>query len=268
MKRLFVLAGALAASGSWAITGPFIYGIHRDSGVLYKVGVLNAQVEAIGATGIALPSGLEFTPDGSTLYAISNAPNQIYRVDPATGASTLVGDLGSAFQFEGALAFASSTVAYFTNAGSASDAHLLRLDVSTMTVTDVGNMGEADINGLAWRDDGMLVGLDRVSNALVTINPNTAAKTVLATIPDSVGAVGGMTVYSGFAYFSTSGLGGAFPGSNSLYAADLYSGSSFLVGAFPSAISGLGLSGLAAVPEPATLLALGAGLAALLRRRR
>lgn len=268
MKRMFVLAGVLAATGSWAITGPFIYGIHRDSGVLYKVGVLNAEVEAIGATGIALPSGLEFTPDGSTLYAISNAPNHIYRVDAGTGASTLVGGLGSGFQFEGGLAFASNTLAYFTNGSTAGDARLFKLDLPTLTVSEVGNMGAADINGLAWRDDGMLVGLDRVSNALVTINPHTAVLSTLATIPDTVGSVGGMTVYSGFAYFATSGSGGSLPGSNSLYATDLYSGSSFLVGAFPPAISGLGLSGLAAVPEPATLLALGAGLAALLRRRR
>jgi len=107
---------------------------------------------------------------------------------------------------------------------------------------------------LGWRSDGKLVGLDRVSNSLLTIDPATAVSSVLAPLAPTVGGVGGMTVIADKGYFSTSGPGSVNPGSDSLYAFDAMTGSYSLIGSFLPTITGTGISGLALVPEPSAAM--------------
>ena len=114
----------------------------------------------------------------------------------------------------------------------------------------------------------MLVGIDRITNSLLAIDPTTAASTLIAALDDTVvGAVGGMTVLGQTGYFSTSGPGLPSPGSNRLYSFDLMTGAHTLIGSLSPQIVGTGISGLA-VPEPATLALLIVGGAALAIRRK
>ncbi len=126
--------------------------------------------------------------------------------------------------------------------------------------------GMRDINGMAWRADGMLVGLDRITNALIAIDPLTAVSSQIASIIPTVGTVGGMAVLGDTAYFVTSGPGEPVPGSNELYAIDLFTGDHELIGSLAPTITGTGISGLA-VPEPSTMLLLMGVMGVVCRRR-
>lgn len=126
--------------------------------------------------------------------------------------------------------------------------------------------GLHDINGLAWRGDGLLVGLDREGNRLITIDPATAVTATLAALSPAVGAVGGMTILDGVGYFATGSTQPQFPGSDELWTFDLFTGAHELVAALPA---GTNVMSLAAVPEPANgVLLLVACAAAAMRRRR
>lgn len=256
-----------------------LLGIEQDTGNLLSISTADGSLTLIGSTGISGDAGLgtlEFAPDG-TLYGFTiGSSAQLYALDPVTAAAAAVGSLGQNFVFEGGLAFAPDGTAYATNGGIASTPELLRIDVTTGTAVVIGTIsgGAHDINGLAYRSDGQLIGLDRETNSLLLIDPTTAVSSLLAVVPTTVGAVGGMTILNGVGYYNTSGPAGSFPGSNSLYSFDLDTGVSTLIGTFN--LTGFGISGLAGgsitvVPEPGTFALLflgGAGFVLWKRRRR
>ncbi len=219
---------------------------------------------------------IQFAPDG-TLYGFStsaSASPTLYTINPQTATATPVGPLGSLFVFEGGLAFAPDGTAYGVNGNNATAGQLFTLNLQTGAATVIatysGTNPAYDINGLVYRSDGMLVGLEDFSNSLIVLNPVTGAITTLAALPFVVGPVGGMTELNGRAYLAT-GAGG----SDSLYTANLFTGARSLVGVFSPGFPGSGLSGIAgepasSVPEPSAynLLALGLPcLAAAFRRK-
>jgi hypothetical protein len=242
-------------------------------GGFYSVNSSNAALSFIGNTGISSLGALEYAPDG-TLYGFSAGSSALYRIDPNTGTSTMIGPLNNGFIYEGGLAFGNG-VAYGVNQNANDTPYLFSLNLTTGQATNIGQMGTFhDINGLAWRSDGMLVGIDDNTSSLVVIDPNTAALSTLAGLTFSVGGVGGMTtdMSSGVSYFAT-GRGAniaGVPGTNSLHSFDLYTGTNTFVGNFGPNIAEVGISGLAGspVPEPGTMILLGVGIAGLALRRR
>jgi hypothetical protein len=237
-----------------------LIGVDFDTGTFYNVSTTNAALTVLANPGITNLAEIERAPDGVLYGFTTGGGATLYRFDSATYAPTAIGPLNLGFAFEGGLAFSPGGIAYATNGGDAGAAQLFTINLNTGAATEVGVIsgGGHDINGLAYRSDGMLIGLDRVTNSLLLINPTTAASTAFAPIGVTVGAVGGMTVDGGTGYFSTSGPGGGIPGSNELYSFNLMTGQQTLIGSFASTItSGNGISGLAtyaatAVPEPST----------------
>lgn len=181
----------------------------------------------------------------------------LYTINPTTAAVAAIGPLGLPFVFEGGLTFAPDGTAYATNGDSAGNPQLLRINLTTGAATVIATIsgGNHDIDGLAFRSDGLLIGLDRETNALLLIDPVTAASSFLAAVPTTIGGVGGLTIDGGVGFYNTSGPGGSTPGSNNLYSFNIFTGAPILIGSLAPTITGTGMSGLAAVPgvpEPGT----------------
>ncbi len=230
---------------AWAQSQDLI-GIDWDTGELFSIDPGTAAMTSIGLTGVTSCCALETTLDGTTYLFDSGSSSALSTVNVSTAVTTGVGPLGIGQVFEGALAFSFAGIPYGTNQGFASTPNLFTLDTTSGSASIVGTMGTShDINGLAWRGDGMLVGMDRITNSLMLIDPGTASISLLAPLTPTVGTVGGMAVLDGTAYFNTSGPAGSFPGSNELWTVDLYTGLHSLVGSFAGTVSGTGISGLA-----------------------
>jgi len=272
----WMLAGVLSlATFPLSTRAATLLGVESDTGKLYEISTENASLSLIGNTGIRELCSLDVSPDG-ILYGFNVGSEAVlFQIDPKTAQTTPVGPLGLfAGMVEGGLAFAPEDgTAYGLNLGTETNAQLVRIDILTGEATPVGALSGAtnDINGLAWRSrDRMLVGLNRISNSLVAIDPLTAACSVITQLNTVVGGVGGMAALGDTGYFSTAGPcitkqpdgQQGTPGSNELYSFNLYSGEYTFIGRFPTdpaascsgeVILGWGISGLALVPDsPAT----------------
>jgi hypothetical protein len=254
--------GTLPVSAA-IVGGQTLMGIDRDTGTIYRISTADASLVRVGSTGQPLIGSLELAPDDYLYGFTSGDSSHLYRINPETGAATNVGSLGIGFIFEGALAIAPDGIGYGASQGNADNPSLFSINLDTGAATVIGLLdGAPDINGLAWRSDGVLIGLDRKTNSLLEINPSTADTSTLAAITPAIGSVGGMTVLDDVGYFATGGPTSSYAGSNELYSFDLFTGQYTRVGSFAPTIKGKGIAGLA-VPEPATLCTVLFGVAVL-----
>ena len=267
-----IVCSAVAWAAAPARAAIDLAGVDYATGRIFRIPTDGSAPTVIAQTGVQTLASLELLLDGN-YYGITHDTPTLYRFDPATFAPTALGRVTfTTSMFEGSIVQSPSGTAYVTNGGTAATAELLTLDLATRVATSVGRfrqVGDGDVNGLAWRGDGRLIGLDRAAGGLVTIDPATAAATMLQPLPFAIGAVGGMTLADGVGYFVTGGPGSVVPGNNSLYSFDPFTGQTALIRAFNTILpTGEGFGGLAVlVPEPsaAALLPL---LALPLARRR
>jgi hypothetical protein len=270
---LIVCAAACALATAPGFAAVEIAGIEYATGRIYRIPTDGSAPTLIAQTGVQTIGAFEQLNDGS-YYGITHDDPRLYRFDPLTFVPTLLGRLvRTDTMFEGAIVQSPSGTVYVSNGGDASSAQLLTLDLTTLAVTPVGRFrptGDADVNGLAWRSDGKLVGLDRGAAALVEIDPATGAQTVIRSLPFAIGAVGGMTLLDSVGYFVTAGPDSIRPGNNSLYSFDPFTGEHAFVRSFADILpTGDGFGGLAyPVPEPASAALLATLVAVACRRRR
>ena len=256
---------------------PLVHGqlvaVESGTGNLYSVSESDASLSLIDSTGLSNLGALEFDPFSGTLYGLTTGEQNatLYRLDISPGLDDVVahaiGELGIPVR-EGGLAFAPNGTAYGVNGGTTISV-LFSVDLVTGAATTIGEIGgRHDIAGLGFRDDGVLVGLDSTDNSLLAIDTVTGAGTLMDAIGPAIGSVGGMAISGENRYFATAGPLAINPGSNSLYLFNPYDPTDITPrGDFDATITGVGISGLAYIPEPTTLALLFIGGVGLLRRR-
>lgn len=287
MRRFLISCASVAAFLVAPHARAQLVGIESDTGMLYDISFSGGpvQLSLIKDTGIVGIASLDFY-DGSLYGFTSGSSPTLYELSPQGDVLGSV-SLDLLFTNEGALAIAADGTGYGMNSSFSFSPKLFHFSLENGLLLDspidvgLGAGGARDINGLAWlpatperNGVGPLLGLDRVEGGLITIDPSTGATALDTIVPNvgnfGVGGVGGMVADDeGQIYFNTAGPGGDKPGSNVLYRFDPDTHALEPIGSLGTTISGSGISGLAIVPEPATisLLALGA-LAFLCRPRR
>jgi hypothetical protein len=228
-----------------------IYGIVHDTSELYTFSAADATAQLVGDAGNIFLAGLDFRPADGFLYGF-NAIDLI-KVDPRDATATVVGPHGLDSLTEGGFAITPDDVAYGLHRTRSIERELFTIDLDTGqgAVVAVLTPASLDINGLAWRNDGKLVGIDRVQNALIAIDPLTGSSNVVSGLTPSLGSVGGLAGDGRRGFFTTSSHG--LDGTNELYAVDFFTGEHSLVGSLGAAFDvGDGISGLAFIPEPGT----------------
>lgn len=251
-----------------------LVGIGFSTGRIYRIPTDGSAPTVLNNTGPGQVGSFERLADGSYYgFSVQDGPATLYRFDPTTFAATSLGLIAISGNpptnqrlYEGGIVQAPDGTVYITNGDNAFNDQLLRLDLSTRTATVIGQISgtESDINGLAWRSDGVLVGVDRGSSSLVTINPASGIGSTLRALPFAVGPLGGMTAIGRTGYLVNSVTG---PVAAGLYSFDLFTGETTLLRNLSSDLGTDAIGGLAVLtPEPASGLLLPLA-AAFLRRR-
>ena len=243
------IAIALATAPSLSAQTPdLVFAIEWETGNLYRMGNTGDARPFVGDARLRKAASLELGLDGY-LYSHTTGPDgegALHRIDPRDASRTRVGEIGLGFfSFEGGLTLAPGGLAFATSLKTNNDAHLYSIDLANAAASLVGTMGTADMNGLGWREDGVLIGLDRLSQSLVQIDPTDASVTPLATVAPTLGSIGGLSIRGGRGYFVTAGPNADVPGTNELWSFDPWTGASELVGPLAERIQGDGIAGIA-----------------------
>jgi len=144
-----------------------LFGVDYSS--LYRIDVLSGAATAI-ARLIGSVNALTAAPDGLLYYTGSSG--QVYAVDPASGVSHAVGNMG--FPSAGDLEFDPAGNLFM----SAISGELRMLPAGGGAMKVIGQMGYSDVYGLSFQD-GVLFGITS-GGKLLTINPQSGATQLLA----------------------------------------------------------------------------------------
>lgn len=252
-----------------------LVGIEWDTGDLYGISIADASTTLIGKTKVQEAADLALAPDGM-LYTFRTGDTIVpYKINPFNAVSESKDPIftDGLKVFEGALAFDSDGTGWAANLGDADKSQGMTLPFGEMGylgggVTIGAQIGAFphDINGWVNFVDDSLLGIDRETNALVKVFKSNFDLAQMKVLDFKVGEVGGITELNGKIYIATGNETPLYGGTNSLYELDLQTLNARLIGKF--GLTGLGFSGIAPVPEPATIVALSLGSAFLLRRHR
>jgi hypothetical protein len=264
-----IVAGISLSNLCWPGTdarGSTLYGSVNENGstgnqLIYTVNQQTGAATPLGASGLSGPIDLasDWRSSSFRIFAIDATTNALYRINPATGAATLVG----------AFAPQIASLAFDVNSGklygtSRSDTQLYQVDPATAATTLVGPVGFEDVLGLGFDLNGQLFGTATGVQELVRINTTTGAATAVG--PTIAALVDLAARPEDGVMFVVSSQ------TDSIYRMDTSTGQTTLVGPYDQGLQFMnGLAFSPAVPEPASLAVLvpaAATMTAFARRRK
>ncbi|MFG0246539.1 MAG: hypothetical protein ACF8MF_10880 [Phycisphaerales bacterium JB052] len=250
-----------------------LIGINYTSGQVFSISTTDASVSYLGDTQQGI-MGLDRSSDG-TLYATTDGLlGGLGTLVDQRWSLEMIGSLNAGFTSEGGLAFDAQGRAFGGNTLAGGGRAVFQIDLTTGQAGKriVLSRSSIDLNGLAFRSDGVMVGIDRVTNELVEVDHTSGeVNTVASLISSGIGSVGGLAIDAGVGYYTTAGTVSGSDGDNSLYGINLFSGEQWLVGELgDQAGAGFGIGALASasVPTPGVAGMIGIGGMLGARRRR
>ena len=204
------------------------FGVNMGSSNLYRIDI-NTRVDTlIGPTGLANLIGLAVDTDG-TIYTINESSNaQLWKLNPTTGAATLVGSTGLQIQ-EGDMTIDPRTGTLYVAIGSPD--RIYTVDKGTGNADLFGNT-ERDVSGLTFVGN-TLYGLalrDWEPDLLVQIDMTTGAARIIGETGTNFGVFAAMAYdpVSGMVYIA--GPSTKWGNDNKLYKVNLKTGAAALIG--------------------------------------
>ncbi|MEA3051003.1 MAG: hypothetical protein QOG84_2839 [Sphingomonadales bacterium] len=203
---------------------------------LYEVDAATGNATMPRMTGAPPLIGLAWGP-GNALYGVSTfdaapgyQPNALYRIDPATGTTTLIGATGLTHVFEGDMATDPATGIVY----GISDSRLFRFpnltaNNSNPTAQLVATIHYPpfttwDISGIAFDPSGQLYAVFQDHSTspapparLIRINPGNGSVQFVAQLPQSVHELGGLEFLGSHLYYTEGHQPNSGSTSNNLY---------------------------------------------------
>ena len=167
-------------------TAPTLVGV-TWTGEFYEVDLESKEINRIGSTSFDKLNALTSDSQGNllTIASVDSPIGEVIRINPSTG----VGEVFATFQndFEGkkasirGLTSAGDNTLYaihnLSGNGLSGRDSLYRIDLSTGQAAKISDLAYSSLQSLAMSPSGMLYSFDKVSGALIRINPITGQST-------------------------------------------------------------------------------------------
>jgi hypothetical protein len=159
---------------------------------LYSVNPATAVATPIGQFGTTTSMvGLDFGPS-AFLFGVGQADRGFYRIDPTSGAASLLFD--TTFSFVGDVAYFAGDIFYGTAYGTGGT-HLIQLDAGLKSTTDLGLIASgSNIPGLDFDLSGRLIAFDSNGNTYNITNFSSSGTGTLLSTLSGVPSAGATTL--------------------------------------------------------------------------
>jgi hypothetical protein len=156
-------------SATRVLAAPILVGVDVQFGTLLRIDTSSGRGTPIGHVSDTA-AGLAFDFNHGILYASSTTSKNLVRIDPATGATTVVGPMDVSLMHGLEYDPLNETLYGSTT----SSANLYRISVETGEATLIGHHGISGLGGLAFDPvNGIMYGGDITGKSLYTVNLST-----------------------------------------------------------------------------------------------